>query len=207
MRICLLTCFIFLAVKSYGQDTILLKNPSFEDVPKCCAPPEGWINKAPGYFQETPTDILPGSFKCDLPAKDGATYLGMVMQDNNTWESIGQDLSSVLYKDTAYHFNLSLAQSRKYYSFSRISGQYVNYETPVKLRIWGYNNTTQKEELLGETRRITNKKWEEYQFTFKPVYQDCAGIRLEACFAEIGDNPYNGNLLVDNCSAIVKIKN
>jgi len=208
MKTSILNLFVLfiLAAKSYGQDTLLLKNPSFEGKPNCCVTPSGWDNQ--GEKNETPPDIQPGVFDCNAKPQSGKTYLGMVTRDNETIERIGQDLDGVLKKDSSYSFSLYLAQSQKYYSFSRMTGETVNYNKPVVLRIWGYNKALLREELLGQSFPIDHKEWRLYDFTFNPRSFDIDGLIFEVdYFKPVPDtDPYNGNLLLDNCSAIIKIK-
>ncbi|QLH30266.1 MAG: hypothetical protein HWD63_13375 [Candidatus Parvibacillus calidus] len=59
------------------------------------------------YFREKPPDVQPsGSWEVRKPANNGDTYLGMVVRENDTWESVSQQLSGTLKKGKTYTFDL-----------------------------------------------------------------------------------------------------
>ena len=91
----------FLFQKSNTPSKVIeLRNPSFEDTPKPSVPPNEWENC--GCVKETPPDVHPTEgYLYGVPqfAIDGETYVGMVVRENDTWESIGQNLSKPLEKD------------------------------------------------------------------------------------------------------------
>lgn len=107
----------------YGQtDTIYLTNPSFEDFPQPSHPPRGWTDC--GWPLESPPDTHPaGNFEVVKPAYDGATYLGMVVRDNETWESVSQRLSQPMKAGNCYSFTIMLARSELYVSVSQARGK------------------------------------------------------------------------------------
>ena len=187
----------------FAQDTISLKNPSFEsNVARPAAVPGGWIDL--GLDTDTPPDIQPGSFWVDMPARDGRTYVGLVVRENNSWEGLGQRLTGFLQKDATYSFSIYLARSKRYMSATRTSRQEINFEAPTILKIWGYNTTTQQEELLAESAAVSHSEWTKYSFILKPTLASYDELDLMAYYA-VGFEKQNGNLLLDNCSAIVKI--
>lgn len=185
-----------------AQERFELKNPSFEkDKPAVGIVPHGWLNMgAPG---ETPPDIQPGFFEVNLKAQDGKNYLGLATRDNNTWEGVGQRLDGYLQKDSSYTFSLYLARSNSFISISRTTQKETSYTAPTILKIWGVNSQTQQEELLAESAPVSHSEWTLYTFTLKPTVADFDEIDLMAYYAP-GFEQKNGNLLIDNCSAIVK---
>ncbi len=189
---------------SYGQtDTVYLSNASFEDFPQASTPPRGWRNC--GWASESPPDTHPaGNFEVVKPAFDGATYLGMVVRDNETWESVSQRLSQPLQAGQCYNFTIMLARSELYVSVSQASGQDANYTTPVKLKIYGGFNQCGRDEILGETKEIVNHRWVEYRFKFEPT-ENFTHITFEAFYKTPTLFPYNGNVLLDKASAITPI--
>lgn len=193
----LIACCLLLPLCAYGQKTIELQNPSFEDNARCCIVPYGWTDcgSDPG---ETPPDIQPGSFQVKLPASDGNTYLGLVVRDNNTWEGIGQRLSAPLLAGYSYQLEADLARSEILLSLSRSNGKEVNYATPVKLRIWGGASACERTELLAESQLVTPTDWRRYTFDLNPVKGDYEYLILEAYYKEPVPFPYNGNVLVDH---------
>ncbi len=188
----------------YGQqDTIKLINPSFEDMPRTAKPPRGWYDC--GFDNETPPDVQPsGGFEVMKPAFHGATYLGMVVRDNDTWERVSQRLLNPIRGTQCYSFSLDLCRSELYVSQSRISDAPANYVTPVKLIIWGGDNYCAKKERLAETSLVSNTEWMQYDFKFEPK-QSHTYIMLEAFYKTPVLFPYNGNVLVDNASSIKPI--
>jgi len=206
MRNCFLplVLFLFLLNEINAQERFELKNPSFEDdKPAHGTVPGGWLDLgAPG---ETPPDIQPGQFGVNMSARDGKTYLGLTVRDNNTWEGVGQRLDGFLKKDSTYTFSVWLARSNSLLSMSRTTGQEAKYNNPTILKIWGVNTETREEELLAESTAISHSHWTLFTFTLQPTVADFDEIDLMAYYAP-GYEKTNGNLLIDNCSAIVKIR-
>lgn len=199
--------FIFLAMTVSAQEVIKLTNPSFEDVPGHSRPPVGWRDCGAFLFPgESPPDVQPsGSWEVRKPASEGDTYLGMVVRENDTWESVSQQLSGTLKKGKTYTFELYLCTSEVYMSFTRANRTTEsNYTTPAKLRIWGGNSLCSKEILLAESPLITNNAWRKFNFTFKPT-KNVNYIVLEAFYKTPTLVPYNGNILVDNAGNIVEV--
>jgi len=202
-------CFVvtlylcFVQLNAQNENIIFLKNPSFEGVPKISQVPEGWVDC--GFPNETPVDIQPTpDFGHQPEAHQGHTYLGLVVRDNDTWEAVGQRLHQALKMGESYVFQLSLARSDEYYSFSRRSSNAntrVNYNTPTILRIWAGRQPCQKDELLAISQPITHTEWKTYQFNLNPQEDDYTFLILEAYYS--GQYPLIGNLLMDEASNIV----
>lgn len=177
-------------------------NPSFEGIPSAGGVPDGWENC--GSLHESPPDIQPGYFDVVQAPAHGASYLGMVVRDNETWESVGQHLSMPLKKGKKYVFSLDLARSATYESSSRASGSGVSYTTPAVLRIWGATfRGGDRRELFCQTNEIKSTQWKRYHFEFSPENQDCDYLILEVFYKCPLLFPYCGNLLIDNCSSII----
>jgi len=177
--------------------SISLKNPSFEDLPQVSKTPAGWKDYGP--LTETPPDIQPGAFECTLAPRDGVSYLGLVVRDNNTFESVGQRLQVPLQQDSQYVFTAWLARSALYMSTSKITRMPANYATPVVLRIWGVNNSRDRE-LLATSPLITHTEWLKSRFMLRPKNGTWKHLVLEAYYKNLEDMPYNGNLLIDKCA-------
>lgn len=183
-----------------SSEVIQLINPSFEDMPRHSKAPRAWSDC--GFKGESAPDIQPsGIFSVTKPAADGNTYLGLVVRDNDTWESVGQELSRPLEKGKCYSFSIALCRSELYVSISRLSDQTANYTTPAKLRIYGGNGYCEKKELLAESPMIANTRWQDYNFKLEPT-KNYSFLILEAYYKTPTLIPYNGNLLVDNFSEI-----
>lgn len=185
---------------------IVLNNPSFEDMPRHSKPPRGWQDC--GFPGETAVDVQPdpmNQFQVRKAPQDGNTYLGMVVRDNDTWERVSQELSSPMVAEQCYEMRIHLARSEVYLSLSRINdNQRANYVTPAKLRIWGGFGDCDQAELIGETSLVTNYRWLEYIVKLEPS-QNYTHILFEAFYNTPTLFPYNGNVLVDNASALVPI--
>lgn len=199
----LITLLIFWVGCVSGQVTIPLVNPSFEaDQASAGVVPSGWINL--GATDQTPPDIQPGWFGVEMKAQEGDTYLGLCVRENNTWEGVGQKLRGLLEKDSVYTFSIWLSRSNTYQSATSKSTALVNFNSPTVLKIWGYNTETKQEELLGESEPVSHSKWIQYEFMLSPKLADFDEIDLMAYYAP-GQEQKNGNLLIDNCSAIKKL--
>ena len=203
MKTFVLSFVLFAFCAALPGQTIRLVNPSFEDAPRPGRAPEGWLDC--GFKGETPPDIQPDpTFSVYKEPFDGETYLGLVVRDNNTWESVGQPLTTPLLKGQCYAFTLQLARSETYISVSRTTSETANYTTPTILRIWGGNGYCNKEELLAVSGIVLNHRWEKNRFILKPS-QDWDYIYLEAYFVENHKFVYNGNILIDNASDLTPI--
>ena len=202
--------FIFLLVALFSlqvgmaqDDIIRLKNPSFEDLPRAGKAPIAWYDC--GFPGETAPDVQPNTtFGVGRPAYDGRTYLGMVVRDTDTWERVSQRLSKSMKANQCYSFSIFLCRSPLYESRSQKTDLMTNYVRPSKLIIWGGDEHCAKREQLGETGLISNYEWKQFDFKFEPT-QTHTYIQFEAFYETPVLFPYNGNILLDNASAIEPI--
>lgn len=204
MNYCKLIIFLIIAIQitALAQDTIVLENPSFEGSARCCIPPNGW-NACEEDEMNTP-DTQPGFFSVELWPFDGETYLGMVTRNDNSWESISQKLSIPFQKDTTYQFSIYLAKSTNLISQDRVTpNELINYNLPARLRIWGGNKKCKKDELIATSPLIDHNYWKKYEFILKP-YWNWKYITFEVYYNTENSIPYCGNILMDNCSKIIK---
>tara|TARA_Y100000385_G_C13105914_1_gene647766 strand:- start:2664 stop:3905 length:1242 start_codon:yes stop_codon:yes gene_type:complete len=217
---------ILIYTLSFGQgDEIILSNPSFEEVPHqgvSTLDPgiRGWYDCGSLQFPaESPPDIHPvpsqlydknSYWQVTKEAHDGDTYLGLVVRDNDSWESVSQRLPSTLYAGSCYEVSLFLVQSERYISGSKElrdkyqSNQLVNYTEPAVLRIWAGTGVCGRQEKLAESRPVGNTKWEKNTFKLEPT-RDYNYITLEAFYEVPVLFAYNGHILVDNISSIKEI--
>jgi len=166
--------------------------------------PSGWHNC--GFPGESPPDTQPNNeFAVTKPAAEGSTYLGMVVRDNETWESVSQRLSQPMEAGQCFQFSISMARSEMYVSLSRvISDSLVNYITPAKLRIYGGFGHCDRQELLAESSLIISYKWKRHTFKLQPS-QNYSYILLEAYYNTPVMFPYNGNVLLDDASNLMRL--
>ena len=198
---------------AFTQDTIYLKNPSFEDTPRkggdFAKPIVGWYDCGLIYFPgETPPDIHPvptKAWEVSNTAHDGNTYLGLVGRFNNTYESVSQELDHPLEPNKCYTFSLYMCISESYKSRTSRSRDFPeNFTEPMVLRIWGGNKYCKKDRLLGESAPIANTDWKKFDFLFYPG-NEFGFITLEAYFDVEKVTVYNGHILIDKLSPIIEI--
>ncbi len=214
------------SVFANGQETITLKQASFECTPKRgtnISPVKGWFDCGRKNFpSETPPDIHPaGLWENTLPASEGNSYLGLVVRDNESWESVSQVLSMPMKSGNCYEISLEIAQSSNYWSGSKADmedfvekhGKLAlynaklkkhNYVAPTVLRIWGGNSYCDAAELLAESSPVSASDWNTYHFKFHPKH-DCKFLIFEAFYKTPVLIPYNGHILLDNISEITSI--
>ena len=185
------------------EQKIQLKNPSFEDAPRHSQTPRDWIDC--GFPGESEPDVQPsGQFGVTMLPQHGDTYLGLVVRDNSTWERVSQRLSSPMENGKCYEFSIYLAKSPQYLSQSRLSEKEVNYNRSVKLRIYGGFSPCNRQYLLAESAMVGSFAWKEFNFRFEPN-DDFTYITFEAFYQTPNLFPYNGNILLDNASALTVV--
>lgn len=190
-------------IKAQESKTILLSNPSFEDYNRQGQPPRFWSDC--GFRNQTPPDVQPGFFKVYQKANHGNTYLGLVVRDNDTWETVGQRLPEPLMQDECYSLSLDLCRSETYISKSQTTLKEENFTVPAKIRIWGGYGTCDKKELLGETEPINSTKWTRHKIKLTPKEGSYQYLMIEVYYKTPVLFPYNGHVLVDNASAITSV--
>ena len=199
-----LVLLLTLASTAVAQDGVIrLSNPSFEDMPRHSHAPRSWTDC--GFPGESPPDIQPDyTFQVNKAPIDGISYLGMVVRDNDTWESVAQQLNQPFQANQCYEFSIFLARSTTYVSQSRISNEIANYVTPAKLRVWGGFGLCDKRHLLGESPLVSNEDWQQYSFKLEPD-ASYTHVVFEVFYKTPTLFPYNGNILLDRASDITPI--
>jgi len=208
----LAVCFFFTLVITQAQD-IYLKNPSFEDRAHYGASNnnssiKGWYDCGQINFPSaTPPDIHGGATRDtaywdnEVATAHGKTYLGMVVRDSESWESVSQRLSTPLRVGRCYTFSIYLSRSSTYNSRTIGNIGEASFTTPAVLRIWGGNGYCGDSQLLSESLPVDHSEWKEYVFQFEPN-ADYSVITLEAFYKTPLLFPYNGHILLDNSSDI-----
>lgn len=191
---------------------IYLANPSFEDFPHSGNQGgiPGWNNCGP--LDQTPPDIQPGFFGVSSPARHGSTYLGLVVRQSGTWESVGQRLSQPLENNQCYEFSLDLRRDTSYESsINEKDKTLYRFTTPVKVLIWGGNGYCHKGEVLYQSSVIIHPRWLTYNCRLSPKKGTWSYIIIEAYYG--ASDPFNptlplysnGNVLVDNATPIKQV--
>lgn len=168
---------------------INFNNPSFEDAPQQSASPIGWQSFTPG---STP-DIQPGIWGVQVQPQEGHTYVGLVTREDGTAEDIGQTIREDLSSGICYEFSLFLAHAPKY----------AGYNHPIRLRAWGGSKRGSKEQLLASSPLIDHSEWRSYKLQFTPT-RTVRYITLEAWYGPGALFKYKGNILLDNCSPLMR---
>jgi hypothetical protein len=198
---------------AFGQNSNVIKvaNKSFEGKPVIGVSYfnlSKWKDRGSELFAgETPPDIHPiGAWGNNMLPTEGASYIGLVMRDNETFESVYQKLLGELIADSCYKFSIDIGRSRIYSSRSRITDQKTNYIQPTIFRLVSYTHeyNFMKEEVLAYTQPIDYFGWESYDFVIKPK-KNVSRIALENYFNPEAKVPYNGHILLDNMSDFTKI--
>jgi len=221
MRSLFIVLISFCAMGMSAQfDTISLRNPSFEDSPRkggyYTNAMEAQRNNIKGWFDcgiynfemETAPDIHPSDYWSNTKQPShGRTYLGMVTRDNDTWESVSQELPTPMKAGQCYSFSVELSKSERYISGSRLNAEdkpKYNYTTPSVFRLWGGYGYCGTAELLAESVPVKNSEWKTYTFKLSPK-ANYKYITFEAFYKVPVVIPYNGHILVDNCSKLIEI--
>lgn len=169
---------------------IMFRNASFEDKPATGKCPKGWYS---GYMGSTP-DVLPGAWEIMSPlAQDGQTYIGLIVREDGTREDIRQAMVSPLVAGQCYSFSVFLAHAP----------QYVGYNQPTRLRIWGRADKDGPSQLLATSTLIDHTDWREYEFELTPTVS-VRHLIFEADYAPGVVFKYRGNLLIDHCTPLKK---
>jgi hypothetical protein len=200
--------FLILAsstIKTQNDTLFKLSNPSFEGLWGTSKIPFGWFNC--GFTNESPPDTQPNQFDVKLPPKDGRSYLGLVVRDNNTYEAVGQKLKRKLQKDSTYQFSISLAKSSVYNSESRLTGKDTNFDKSVVLEIYLSNSYCKADgQLLFQSPIIEHQDWRDYTITFKAEKSEYSFMTFFAYYVPSAKVYYNGNILIDNLTPIKLVK-
>lgn len=214
-KFCLTAILCAFLSSSYSQDTIYLKNPSFEDIPRkggeFSSPIIGWRDCGLVNFPgESPPDIHPvpdAAWGVHLKAMDEKTYLGLVTRYNKTYESVSQILDLSLKPGKCYSFSGYLTQSAIYLSptpRTLSTREMENFTAPTEFLIWGGDALCEKRELLSQSGAVRNNEWRLYEFVFSPK-SEISSLTIEAYYLKSSLTLTNGHVMVDGLSPIIEI--
>lgn len=186
VRLSMFFCCLLISCTSLTSQ-VIFRNASFEDTPGPDKTPSGWVNCSRG----TTPDIMPGPWNVTRPASDGSTFLGLITRSDGTYESIGQKIEATLDTEECYFFSFQLCRSN----------EYVNFNLPIRLKIYLSNNQCDRGQLIFNSNTITSTQWKKETILFVPedAYDH---IIFEAYYANGVYIQYNGNLLLDDISPI-----
>jgi hypothetical protein len=209
----LLIPFFFIFTFVYSQNIIDIKNKSFEDVDiiiKKKFNVKYWSDCGRINFGLiSAPDIHKSNNKKEwgviAKASDGENFLGLVVRDDMTYESISQKLTQPMKKGRCYRLCVDLARSEFYLSHSILTKKEENYITPCVLKLYGGYENCSDAILLAKTGEIHHFEWKNYEFNISTVYE-IDYITLEAYYYnQKTDQAYNGNILIDNLSDLEEI--
>ncbi len=212
---------IFLLANVASSQVVELKNKSFEGIPRQGGAEypfhlDHWDDCGQWNFKTaSPPDVHPGGFWANnYEPSDGRTYLGLVGRPSGSYESVSQKLSEPLVKNKCYAFAIDLALGESYQSGTIASPQTpVNFDEPLVLKIWGSSTSCYKmhggknpnTELLAQSVPIANNYWQQYIFTIEPK-KTHTYLTFEVFFANDAEDPYPGNVLLDNATDFFPIE-
>lgn len=201
----LLILFLFFGKINFAQDTISLKNASFEWSSAIAnSIPPGWeICSRPN---ETPPDVHSKDtrhYKVKHAPKVGKNFIGLVVRSNFTYESIHQKLKKKLQQGKSYKMEMYAAMSDTFESHDSQTTKLVSFTTPAIIRIWGVKNKCETLELLYESQPINHIEWKKLNIELRPEMNHDR-ILIEAFYDKMITDPYNGNVLLDGISAITE---
>lgn len=212
---------------------IYLTNPSFEGWARLYSLPKAWKDCGEELFpKETPPDIHPmvsQLFDVQQTPAHKSSYLGLLMRENGSWESISQQLVKPMKASQCYAFRVKMCQSEKYKSgfyenravdpstlitererfviraLIRIGerGEF-NFTDPVVLRIWGGDEACERQQLLAVSPLVENKEWADYFFKIQPE-TDYQSLTLEVFDGDKIVGFPNGHILLDDISPLIPI--
>ena len=190
---------------TFSQDTISLKNASFEwSSAVANSIPPGWeICSRPN---ETPPDVHSKNtqyYKVNHAPKIGKNFIGLVVRSNFTYESIHQKLKKDLQKGKSYKMQMFAAMSETFESHDAKTTKLSSFTTPAVIRIWGVKNKCETLELLYESQPINHVEWKKLNIEFTPK-KNHDRILIEAFYDKMITDPYNGNILLDGLSEIIE---
>ena len=214
----MLISFVVFSPCMVGQLYVEIYNGSFEDEPRAGGvmtplPIVGWFDCGRKEFPfHTPPDIHPheDAWQVTLSPYDGETYLGLVVREDGSYESVGQTLGSFLESGHCYKVSVWLARSSTYFGLRSPIGMTDSvvysrdFTTPAIFQIVGGKRSCSRAEVLAESPPVEHEKWAEYNFIIRPEKQ-IKSIFIRAYYDPDRSNDYDGHILVDKLSNIREI--
>ena len=206
MKYYILSALLFICFNMicWGQNEIQWVNPSFEGTAGPKLVPGGWESHS--FEGQSPPDTHPcncGGVK--QVAAEGETYLGLLVKEENVWQSVGQATAQVLEAGYRYRFSVQACRSYRYLHLEASTGLLENHGRAVILRLWGGTYQEPFKYLLSETTAIEDQEWTSYDFAFRLEYP-VNYLTFEAYFESGTEEAYNGNVLIDDLAPIQKVE-
>jgi hypothetical protein len=187
-----------------------LMNPSFEDIsiPGTTAESAGheivssWVH----WTQEKSTkENSPVLHRNDDVSKyvrqtawNGDAYLELAVHENNTWQSIGQELYEPLISGKHYSLSLYACLDPEHAARTQVPGKRgVNQGKPVIIRIRGANKFGEPGRVLAQTDPIKTIDWSQYFLDLYPK-ENYRYLVIEAYYVPGMSLLYEARVLIDN---------
>ncbi|MEM9339916.1 MAG: gliding motility-associated C-terminal domain-containing protein [Bacteroidota bacterium] len=190
---------LLLALLTCGNAALAQRilNPSFEGTPQQNVPPDHWT---PCHRFSTP-DTQPGFWEVTKIASDGSTFISLVTRGNqgpfaNENEDIQTELVRPVVVGETFTFDMDLSFSENWGHFIGFGSDFLNYDTPAKLKVFGGLNSCEKTELLWESPVIEHTEWKTYLISITPQTTDVAFLIFQADFST--GSPEFGNIQLDH---------
>lgn len=206
---------ILLSISTSNPNSIQLQNPSFDI--GYYGSPVAWglyvveNERAKEFFgfnrkaSDHTLSLNYGVGELNVRPSEGRNFTSLVASEAGVWAGFSQTLiGGSLKAGTEYELNIDLAFAKKYKEILPGGYRGVHFKNPLRLRIWAGTATNLRQELLAQTGAVTHQQWKRYAFVLAPLQGNYNSIFLEATYISDIGQPYNGNLLLDNCSSIVK---
>lgn len=193
--VALFTLLLFVSGNSHDASAQFIRNMSFESATGQGVAPDGWST----CTEFSTPDTQPGAWEVTTAPSDGGSYLGLVTRGNlgpfaNQNEDAESNMLEPLIKGKLYSFTVDLAHSKEFGHV--VSGDFLAYDTPAKLQVYGGAVKCDQRELLWESPAIDHTEWQTYVMNIVPENVNVFYITLAAEF--LGEETYFGNVLVDN---------
>lgn len=185
-----------------GQRTVFFENPSFEDKPGRSRTPYGWYLCEESHH--SPPDIHPQHiFSVTKPPADGRTYLGMVARADGSAESIEQVLSQPL-APGCYRLDFFASRSDEYFSYSVPVKDWVKFDKPLHIAVYGNHSPCSKKLLLGRSSVIEKTDWQGYTIILE-VPAPVARLQIQVEPPDTAVSQWHGSVLIDGLSPLVPV--
>ena len=197
-----------------SSENDLLQNPSFEEInhEKRSDPTilqlHNWSDLGKFDNQSPPTLFTTKHTMfnvSDFPS-DGNQYVGFVVRENGSYGEMYQFLNNRLEQDASYEFEIDINYSSKMMSPFPEIPQSKFYGNNAKLIIKVANSITGENYEISQLIPNYSEQWETNKVTFiSPC--NCDVFILGAYYIGIiTDDYYNGNIMIDNLSNIIKLE-
>ncbi|MCC7244571.1 MAG: hypothetical protein IT269_02735 [Saprospiraceae bacterium] len=197
------------AVPVLESSEIRLLNPSFERKGRYRSY-AGWqAKRVKGFFWPV---LEPGRNVRQDKAPDGKTYMVMLSEAKDLYQSLGQELDQPLLQDSTYEWSVSLSTSSDYQFFDSLLYNALKSKPSMAkvlipfnrqsltLSIWGVDESANQYELLAESPPIDHTEWKRYTFRLTPRKSSYRYFSLLVKPPEGKSGP--GNIRIDDCSTI-----